>query len=575
MRALRPRVLLGLVILTIVLTPVLNGQSQVRDQPAQGAIGTGIVTGVVTTAGVSPVPVRRVVMGLSGGSLRTSLLAVTDAEGRFEFKNLPPGRFTLDARKAGFVREVYGAATIGATEGVQIPVSNDATTTVAMSLVRSAAISGQVVMPPGAPVSSVLLQVLRWDTARGRRRLVSARGGAFSLGSEGRYRIGSLPPGEYVIVGYPRGRTERRLYDPEGPGAIVDLAPVYSPGTLDPTQAAAVRIEAGEDRVVDIPMQFVQTGRVEGRVIGVDSAPMPGAQVSFSPNLPALPQQQPVRTSADGTFVLPSLVPGSYTILARGAPAGMPQPTGGGPMASQPRLPLWASTSLIVAPGDRIQGIDLHLQPGRAVRGRLVLPPGSGTPVNPSAVFVSLVADDDSSPVLGLPFVQPAADRTFEVSGVAPGRYRLQVTVPDVLRNEVFVVGIEADGRDALDTAVTVVSDRDVDVSISLSTNPSVVDISARDADGLPQAGLALVVFPRDPALRLVPSRRVVFTRTGADGIASVRGLPDGTYLVSALSEIPETLAQTPEWFEALAAAATPTDVRDGQPSSVGLKITR
>ena len=575
MRLANLRVVLGLVILTSLLAPVLSGQSPVRDQPAQGAVGTGVVAGVVTTAGLSPVPVRRVVMGLSGGSLRTSLLAVTDAEGRFEFKNVPPGRFSLDARKAGFVREVYGAATIGATEGVQIPVSNGATTTVTMSLVRSAAISGQVLLPPGAPVSSVLLQVLRWDTVRGRRRLVSARGGAFPLGSEGRYRIGSLPPGEYVIVGYPRGRTERRLFEAEGPGAIVDMAPVFSPGTVDPAQATAVRIEAGEDRVVDIPMQFVQTGRVEGRVFGVDGAPMVGAQVSFSSNLPAVPQPQPARTSADGTFVLPSVVPGSYTILARGAPAGMPQPTGGGPLASQPRLPLWASTSLSVAPGGRIQGVDLHLQPGRAVRGRLVLPPDGGTPVNPAAFFVSLVADDDSSPVVGLPFVQPAADRTFEVPGVAPGRYRLQFTVPDVLRNEVFVVGIEADGRDALDTAITVESDRDVEVSVALSTNPSVVNVSARTADDLPQAGLALVVFPRDASLRLVPSRRVVFTRTGADGITSVRGLPDGKYLVSALSEIPDASAQTPQWFEGLAAAATPTDVRDGQPSSVALKIAR
>ena len=65
------------------------------------------------------------------------------------------------------------------------------------------------------------------------------------------------------------------------------------------------------------------------------------------------------------------------------------------------------------------------------------------------------------------------------------------------------------------------------------------------------------------------------FTRAGADGLASLRGLPDGAYLVTALSEIPAALAQTAAWFESLAAAASPIDVRDGRQASVTLTVGR
>jgi len=58
------------------------------------------------------------------------------------------------------------------------------------------------------------------------------------------------------------------------------------------------------------------------------------------------------------------------------------------------------------------------------------------------------------------------------------------------------------------------------------------------------------------PALALMDSRRC------ADSL-------------TALSEIPAALAQTAAWFESLAAAASPIDVRDGRQASVTLTVGR
>ncbi len=540
-----------LALLTATLLFAPGPTQQARDQTLGVPKGTGTLTGVVMTRGDAPVPVARAVLSLSGAPLRTSLLAVTDKDGRFVFRDLPAGRFTLDARKGGFVREVYG---------VPIPVG-DGTTDVSLSLVRSAAVAGRILMPPGAPVSSIRLQLLKWETTRGARTLVSARGGAFTLAGDGRYRIGGLPPGDYVVVAYGFGRLDRRQFDAAGGGAVVSMAPVYSPGTTDPTQARAVRVEAGQEQVLDLPMDFVPTGRLEGHVIGPDGVPMRGAQVSVVSGLPAVPTPQPVTTAADGSFVMTALTPGTYTLVARGAPLGTPPPQGGTFLGNQPRLPWWAESTVVVTPGGRMEGVTLALQPARTVRGRIVVSAG-GMPVSPAALIVMLAADTSSTTTVGVPVVAPAADGSFEIPGVAPGRYRLQVTLPAVLQDSAFIVGMDAGGTDVLDSAFAVGLDRDVDVSVRLTTQPSELEVEA--------AGQVVVVMPRDVSLRVPGSRRIAMARAGADGVAVVRGLPDGDYLVAVLPELPDEAARTAEWFAALAATARPVSVREGARVRVG-----
>jgi len=53
-------------------------------------------------------PLRRATIALSevGGQLRRA--TTTDAEGRFDFRELPAGRFSVTATKAGYVTLLYG-----------------------------------------------------------------------------------------------------------------------------------------------------------------------------------------------------------------------------------------------------------------------------------------------------------------------------------------------------------------------------------------------------------------------------------------------------------------------------------
>src|SRR6266545_7776702 len=69
--------------------------------PRQPKTGTGRLRGRAVASDTGS-PVRHAVIRISGPDIGTKT-AMTDAEGRYEFRDLPGGRFSLSASKAGYV----------------------------------------------------------------------------------------------------------------------------------------------------------------------------------------------------------------------------------------------------------------------------------------------------------------------------------------------------------------------------------------------------------------------------------------------------------------------------------------
>ena len=85
----------------LIVGAVVAAQQPVRDNPAQPSKGTAVIAGTVTTDERSPQPARRVRVTLN--SVDRSVqgrTATTDDAGRFEFRDVPAGRFTACGHQA-------------------------------------------------------------------------------------------------------------------------------------------------------------------------------------------------------------------------------------------------------------------------------------------------------------------------------------------------------------------------------------------------------------------------------------------------------------------------------------------
>ena len=86
--------------------PGAAAQAPARDR-ADAKDGTAILRGRIVSADGGQ-PLRKAQVRLFSPELREGRSASTDAEGRYEFRDLPAGRFTVTAGKGSYVTLQYG-----------------------------------------------------------------------------------------------------------------------------------------------------------------------------------------------------------------------------------------------------------------------------------------------------------------------------------------------------------------------------------------------------------------------------------------------------------------------------------
>src|SRR5688572_25932677 len=208
---------------TFVLVVVCGLKAQVptRDSsrkepgPATDApIGTGSISGFVTTADASPAALRMANVALVGRETGVMRLTMTDRGGRFSFQQLPVDRYAIAATKLPFLGTMAGARRPGHS-GTPIALADgQAVTDVTIRMPRGAAISGTVFDERGRPASGVSIGVLSARFEGGIRVLnpmpgplqiesmeqVRSMERMFITDKFGRYRVHGLAPGSYAIV---------------------------------------------------------------------------------------------------------------------------------------------------------------------------------------------------------------------------------------------------------------------------------------------------------------------------------------------------------------------------------------
>jgi hypothetical protein len=532
--------------------------------PSRPRDGRPPVTGHSRLAGTvrsadSGRPLRGALVRITSAELGESRSVSTDTAGRYEFRDLPAGRYTIGVQKGGYISVSWGQKRLSSVPdpGRPFPLGERHNAeNVDFVLPRGGVITGRVVDELGEPVPDATVQVLRSQFVQGQRRLLP--GGRMDQTNDiGEFRLFGLSPGQYFLSAI------LRSIAPIAENSLdrIGYATTYYPGTTDLGSAQRLAVGPG-DTVSGIEVQLVatRTASISGTAMDSTGRPLSGGGVSLLPRglvLTMVGGGSPVRS--DGSFFLTGVPPGQYLLRASGPPRGI-------------GLPPEVSTAAVDVSGEDITGLLLAPVTPVDVSGRVVvLDPSAAATLQPSAVRIALQPMSPGEMTApGSPPPGLKDDFTFATKA-SPGRLLVRATVgtPGWAVKSVRVGGV-----DVTDTGLEIRPSQDIDdLEVELTNRaPQVSGVVTTDrGEGVAQ-GWALF-FSQDRKLWTVPTGRyTVLSRAGDDGRYTAR-LPPGDYYAIGLEFVDQTSYGDPDFLETLRSHAAPVTLLEGDNRSLDLRL--
>src|SRR5262245_7418515 len=246
--------------------PLPNGMPARDTAPATG---TSVVRGRIIDA-QSGAPLRRASVRIFSPQIRESRTALTDAEGRYEFTDLPAGQFNLNATKVGFVDLAYGQ-TAPSEMGKPLKIGDkQVVEKIDFLLPRGAVVTGRVLDEYGEPIADVQVSMLRNQYSVTGPRPVNT-GRTATTNDIGEFRLFGLAPGQYFLSAAYRAQ----MYGGPTLGDTSGYAITYYPGTANLADAQKLSIGVGGS-ISDVTVMLVatRTARVSGTVFDGQGRPL-------------------------------------------------------------------------------------------------------------------------------------------------------------------------------------------------------------------------------------------------------------------------------------------------------------
>ncbi len=578
----------------IIRMETTQGMPMMPGGPRDFKTGTGRIRGRIVSAEIGQ-PVRRVQVRIMGQNIAFKTM-LTDADGRYEFTELPAGRFTISATKSGFVSVQYGQ-TRPFESGKPIELAEAQVIDKAdIALPRGSVVAGRIVDEFGEPIADAIVSAMRSVWSGGKRRLQPA-GRVGQTNDLGQYRIFGLPPGDYYVSATFRSAETGMLMDigmvtgATTAAQTSGYAPTYYPGTTSAPEAQRVRLALGQEvSGTDFALAPVRLARVSGTVVRSDGRPASGTIVTLMPratdNMFAM-MDRGGRTDANGSFNITSVSPGDYTLQVRGmSVTTMSSASGdqmtftarvGGPDGDGAQEAEFGSMPVTVA-GDDVANVMIVTTKGGSAAGRVTFD-GSAQPTSLAGIRVTAVSTDNEPTIMfpALPDQTPPgslqADGSFELRGLAGTRLvRVQGLPPGWVLKSVAI-----DGQDVTDTGFEFKPGAAISgVDVVVTSKTTEVSGTATTSNGQPVTDFTLVLFADDPAKWTLPqTRHVTAARPDQEGRVRVRNLPAGDYYAIAVEYLAQGEWGDPEVLERLKGRATRVTLSEGESKALVLKIEK
>ena len=511
--------------LTTSLVLTQNNVVIVRGSVVRSDNGAPIAQASVTLISEDP---ERIVQSIS-----------SDANGRFEFRNVAPGRYRVQAQRTGglvfLVQESTSGIVLQRIVAGSTPVSE-----VTLAMAPQGAISGRVTDANGSPAPGATVTAV----------VAGFRAGVRTLGTVATVRADAT--GSYRLFGLNAG--ELYIHAEARPGRTTADTGTYYPSSSDVETAVPIVFKAGDDlSSVDIQLRSLPTVPVRIRVVDDTGNPRQASltleptdrltPIAGGPTV-VLSVTSTSPTAAPTNEQTRNLRPGSYELIAR--------------TASQP--PEQGRVSLKASIGSA-ETVTVVVKPGVDVGARVVS--SGGARVNPSNLRYVLEQRDR----VGFAMLAPSDSDftgTFKFRAVPEGKAvpRIQGLPPDH-----YVADVRQDGRSVFSDGLITIAGQPVSIEWEVRADGGRVEGTVQGARSPGIADTRVVLVPDAP--RRANSLLYRATHPDATGRFALEGVAPGNYQVFAWESIPNEAWENAEYLAAYTRFGRPVVVGSGIPATV------
>ena len=498
--------------LLIFHTDPLRAQAPSAAQPAPS---TYTVSGTVVSATTgTPLAQTRVTLTDTNNSRNVASL-LTGEDGRFAFRRLGPGKYSLQGSRRGYLtsgyqqHEQFWSALV---TGEKLETQN-----LVLRLMPAAVLSGQVLDEAGEPVRGAEVKLYMEQRANGMTRVMPA--GNTPTNDLGVFEFFSLSPGKYFAA--VSAKPWYAVHPPSAPPGSTVSAPVlvdkpldvaypstYYGGTTSSDEASPILIKGGDREEIEISLAPVESLRLlfhvpeEGQQQGFQ-APVLEKRVFDSVDYVPIEGVNPV---SPGVMELTGVPAGKYTV----------------------RIPAAAGQAAKFTEADiRNDGQELETnkaEPAASMKLTVELPSDEPAPTQ-----LALALQDERGQIAAFNLV--GADGRVAFDDLAAGSYRI---IAARTAEKAYAVGrILAENGQAVGPNVNVTEGAELQLRVTLILGVASVQGIVKRGDK-PASGIMVVLIPASPELQQDLFRR---DQTDSDGSFSLPDIIPGTYTVAAIED--------------------------------------